>query len=128
MQTNATRRQVRMMLGQWGGWMGMLDRLRREQRAAQAWAQEDPSETAQRLVAQIDREIEDLLRLRESLSEPMLRLSAPQQQALLLRYEKGLNWVQISLKMHCDERTARRFEERAVDELAKSIFAEPAED
>jgi len=46
MQTKMMRRRVRMLLGQWGGWPGMLERLGQEHAAARAWAQVEPDGAA----------------------------------------------------------------------------------
>lgn len=121
MQTKMMRRRMRMLLGQWGGWPVMQERLRREKDAARAWAQAEPDGPAALLAEQIERELNDLVRLRLSISPLVLGLTRDEQQVLLLRYESGWSWVKIAAKMHCDERTARRIEEHAVDELSRYL-------
>lgn len=121
MLTRETRRRARMLLGKWGGWMVMLERLEREKLAARAWMQREDGDLPLCLAAQIDREITDLVRLRCCVGQLVAALPAEEQQVLLLRYESGWNWTKIALKLSYDERTVRRLEERAVDELDKHI-------
>lgn len=115
------RARVRMLLGRWGGWTLLLARLRREQRAARDWLREEDSPPARELLGHIDREIADLLRLRETLTALVNGLTMDEQRVLMLRYETGLNWLQISLKMNYDERSVRRIETRAVDAIASAL-------
>lgn len=125
MQKETQRSRVRMLLGQWGGWMVLLGRLERELSAARNWIARaedaDMLRNARELEAQILGEIESLLRMRGSVACLMERLSAEQQQVLILRYEKKLSWVQIGMRMNYDERSVRRFELQAVDAIAEGI-------
>ena len=70
---------------------------------------------------QIDREIAQLVQLRGLLSARILELPADEQRVLILRYERNWSWTKIALRMYCDERTARRLEEHAVDALAAAV-------
>ena len=128
MHRKSRRSRIRMLLGQWGGWMVLLERLERELSAARQWIAraEDAAllQTARALETQILEEIETLLRMRGSISCLLQKLSASQQQVILLRYEKKLSWMQIALRLNFDERTVRRLEERAADALAASVLAQ----
>lgn len=117
----AKRAQVRMLLGKWGGWTLLLKRLRREQRAARDWLREEDGEPARQLLGHINREIADLLRLRQTLTALVNALPMEEQQVLMYRYESNLNWLQISIKMNYDERSVRRIETRAVDKIAAAL-------
>lgn len=66
-----------------------------------------------RIAATIDRKIE-IDRLVDEL-DPF------QQRVLTARYKDGGTWIYISLTLNCDESTARRNEERAVDMLAAKL-------
>lgn len=115
------RAQVRMLLGKWGGWTLLLGRLRREQRAARAWLHQQQCEPARQLLGHIEDEIADLMRLRKTLGALVGDLPMEAQRVLLLRYEKNLSWLQISIQMNYDERSVRRIETRAVDRLAAAL-------
>ena len=125
MQKETQRSRVRMLLGQWGGWMVLLSRLERELAAARAWIARaedaDILRNARALEAQVLEEIETLLRMRGSIACLMERLSAEQQQILILRYEKKLSWVQIGIRTNYDERTVRRLEAQAVDIISERV-------
>jgi len=129
MERDSRRSRARMLLGQWGGWMALLRRLERELKAAREWIAraEDGAmlQNARKLEGQVLGEIEQLLRMRGSVACLMERLSAEQQLVLILRYERRLSWVQIGIRMHYDERTVRRLEERAVDIIAEAVETSP---
>lgn len=118
---NTKREKVRMMLGQWGSWTVLLDRLRREQKAARAWAEAEGGDAPRELLSKIDSEIDNLIRLRNSLSGLVQALPAQEQQILILRYEQNLSWVQIGIRLNYDERSVRRQETRAVDQIAGGL-------
>ena len=125
MQTNTMRERVRLLLGQWGGWMLLLERLRREQAAARAWAAQEEAAAPRELLSKIDREIDDLMRLRAAMGDLVRRLSIQEQQILLMRYEENLNWVQIGRRFSYDERSVRRLEARAVDKIGRGLAPLP---
>jgi len=80
-----------------------------------------PCAAAHTLLARIDRECRSLVQLRETVEEMLARMKAEQAQVIRLRYSKGLSWIQIGLRMHCDSSTARRMEAAAVDMIAGKL-------
>ena len=118
---NSMRARVRMLLGKWGGWTVLMERLRREQAAARAWAEQEPGPLPCELLSKIDGEIDDLARLRTVLGALIAELSFEEQQILLLRYEEGMSWIRIAFRLNYDERSVRRLETQAVDKIARGL-------
>lgn len=76
------------------------------------------------LVVKIEREINDLLRLRNTMEELVAQLSPLQEKIIGYRYIDGHGWQWIAMKMNYDERQARRIETQAVDFIAERVDVE----
>jgi len=123
MLNGMTRADIRDRLSNWGCWPEILKRLLRDKEVAKKWLDEDGGEKARELLKEIDTEIDLLLAQRATMSKLVAQLPGDEQHILVLHYEQKCSWVQIGMRLNCDERTARRIETRAVDRIAKLMDA-----
>lgn len=77
------------------------------------------------LVARIQKEIDDVIRLRNTINDIVAELSPLQRDILVNRYCDGHGWHYISIKMERYESFLRRKESAAVDYIARKIKIEP---
>lgn len=69
----------------------------------------------------INAEIEDVLRLRNTMQAVISKLTPVQERVIMARYKDGGSWQYIAIKMNYDEKSVRRIETQAVDYIAKCI-------
>lgn len=142
---------ARRLLWRWGNYVSKINRLHEERSYAAKWAEDaretlhaqnlsgmprsgrksdlsDVVATVERmeknynnLLAKIEEESADLIRLRNCMEELVSRLSPIQEKIIAYRYVDGHTWQFIAMKTNYDESTARRFERKAVDFIAEHI-------
>ena len=78
----------------------------------------------QNLIAKIEAESADLIRLRNCMEEIVARLSPIQEKIIAYRYVDGHSWQFIAMKTNYDESTARRIERQAIDFIAEHLELE----
>lgn len=78
----------------------------------------------QNLIAKIEAESADLIRLRNCMEEIVARLSPIQEKIIAYRYVDGHSWQFIAMKTNYDESTARRIERQAIDFIAAHLELE----
>ena len=146
-----TRNAVRKLLWRWGNTMTALRRLEREREEAQRWANDardtlraqnltgmprcgrknDLSDVVTEymhrvemyddLVKQIDAEIAERIRLRNSIEGLVAQLTPMQEKVIGYRYIDGHAWRYIAMKMNYDEDHIKRVERQAVDFIAQNV-------
>lgn len=139
------------MLWRWGNYVSKINRLHEERGYAAKWADDaretlraqnltgmprggrksdlaDVVAAAERmernynnLIAKIEAESADLIRLRNCMEELVAQLSPIQEKVISYRYIDGHSWQFIAMKINYDESTARRFERQALDFIAEHI-------
>ena len=145
------RRSTRMLLMQWGCSEEYVARLERKRKALKIWADDAldtlraqnlsgmpgggrggdladvvanamrRAEIYQDRLAEIDREIQEHLRMCSVIDREVHALSPVAQRVIENRYVNGLSWRLIALRMNYDERQVRRIDANAVDQIEKSI-------
>ena len=145
------RKGTRMLLMQWGSSEEYVARLERKRKALKIWAEDAldtlraqdysgmpgggrggdladvvanamrRSEIYQDRLSEIDREIQDHLRMCSAIDRAVHALSPVAQRVLENRYVCGMSWRLIALRMNYDERQVRRIDAQAVDQIEKSI-------
>lgn len=145
------RAAARKLLWKWGSYTTKINRLETERSEATKWAgsaretlhaqnitgmprggkSSDLSDVVaavermeanyQKLVAQVETEIADLIRLRNCIEALVAQLEPVQERIISYRYIDGHTWRYISWKMQYDESQARRIERKAVDFIADHI-------
>lgn len=145
------RYAARKLLWRWGNYTVRINRLETELAEAKRWADgaretlhaqnlsdmprggksSDLSDVVvavermeanyQKLVAQVETEIADLIRLRNCIEALVAQLEPVQERIIAYRYIDGHTWRYISWKMQYDESQARRIERKAVDFIADHI-------
>lgn len=145
------RYAARKLLWRWGNYTVRINRLETERAEAERWADsaretlhaqnlsgmprsgknndicdvviavERMEANYRKLVAQVEAEIADLIRLRNSIEELVAQLDPVQERIVEYRYIDGHTWRYISWKMQYDESQARRIERKAVDFIADHI-------
>lgn len=78
----------------------------------------------QNLIAKIEAESADLIRLRNCMEEIVAKLSPIQEKIIAYRYVDGHSWQFIAMKTNYDESTARRIERQAIDFIAAHLELE----
>jgi len=73
-------------------------------------------------VKRIDAEIADRIRLRNTISELISKLTSAQETIISYRYIDGHSFQYIAMKTNYDIRTVQRIESDAVDIISKSIL------
>lgn len=76
------------------------------------------------LIAKIEAESADLIRLRNCMEEIVAKLSPIQEKIIAYRYVDGHSWQFIAMKTNYDESTARRIERQAIDFIAAHLELE----
>lgn len=143
--------KTRQLLWLWGNTIEYIARKREEEQAFAVWAEDAADVLkAQRItdmprggvgkdfsdvIAELERrrqmyaqaeckihaDIENRIRLKETIDELIEHLKPIQQSVLRLRYQDGHQWDFIALKLVYDESSVRRIETEAVKEISKVI-------
>ena len=145
------RKGTRMLLMQWGCSEEYVARMERKRKALKIWADDAldtlraqnlsgmpgggrgsdladvvanamrRAEIYQDRLAEIDREIQDHLRMCSVIDRAVHALSPVAQRVIENRYVCGMSWRLIALRMNYDERQVRRIDAQAVDLIDKSL-------
>ena len=145
------RKSTRMLLMRWGCSEEYVARLERKRKALKVWAEDAldtlraqdfsgipggshssdladvvanamrRAEIYQDRLENIDREIQEHLRMCSAIDRAVHALSPVAQRVIENRYVNGLSWRLIGLRMNYDERQVRRIDAQAVDQIEKSL-------
>lgn len=69
----------------------------------------------------INSEIAAAMELRNEIQSCIIKLDPIQQKIIAYRYQDGYTWRFIGIKINYDEKSARRIEARAVDQIAADL-------